>query len=468
MTRPIPITVAVGDGVGPELMDACLGILNAAGAGLAPEFVIMGQLCPEPTGISDQAWESLVRTGVFYKAPLATPQGGGAKSANVAVREAFGLAANLRPLRAYTPFLPAAHPALDIVVIRENAEDMYGGAEYRPTADVRYGRRIATAAGSRRVVRFAFAWARRAGRRRIACFSKDNIAKLTDGLFHRIFAETAAEYPDIEAEHLIVDAGFARLVRAPDSFDVVVAQNLYGDVLADTAAQMAGSVGLMGSANVGPRLVMFEAGHGTAPRRAGQDMANPSGLLLAGVMMLRHLGRPEAASRVHNAWLTAAQDGIHTYDVAGPATRRVVGTAAFARAVIERLGRRPRSGAIDYAAEPPLSLPAAMPDSGDKCLAGADAFIDWPGGGIEDLAARARAAVAGTGLRLASVEAAGVSLWPAGRTGVVPPGLCRCRFLADGPAPPETLEVLVRLHTQELAPTGSELLFRYGGEPGWR
>src|SRR5436190_7090406 len=197
--------------------------------------------------------------------------------------------------------------------------------------------------GSEKIVRYAFEYARNHNRHKVTCFMKDNIMKLTDGLFHKVFNEIAEDYSDIENETWIVDIGSAKLADTPEAFDVIVLPNLYGDILSDIAAQVAGSVGLAGSANIGDRCGMFEAIHGSAPRRAGQNIANPSGLLLAAVVMLLHIGQPDVATLVHNAWLRTLEDGIHTYDiyVEGVSKQRV-GTKEFADAVVARVGLQPQ------------------------------------------------------------------------------------------------------------------------------
>ncbi len=314
----VPVTVAFGDGIGPEIMKASLKVLIQAGANIAIEPIDIGEslyLAGNTSGIGPEAWDSLRRTKVFYKAPITTPQGGGYKSLNVTVRKTLGLFANVRPCVAYHPFIATKQPGMDVVIIRENEEDLYAGIEHRQTDQVYQCLKLISRPGCEKIVRYAFEYARARGRRKVTCFTKDNIMKLTDGLFHRIFDEIAADYPEIENEHWIVDIGAAKLADTPLAFDVIVMPNLYGDVLSDVAAQIAGSVGLAPSANIGEQCAMFEAIHGSAPRRAGQDAANPSGLLLAGGMMLAHIGQPEIAKRVHNAWLKVIEDGIHTYDV---------------------------------------------------------------------------------------------------------------------------------------------------------
>ncbi|MEO7144655.1 MAG: NADP-dependent isocitrate dehydrogenase, partial [Bryobacteraceae bacterium] len=347
MDTPTPITVAHGDGIGPEIMAATLHILKEAGANLAIETIEIGEkvyLGGNTAGIDPSAWESLRRTKVFLKAPITTPQGGGFKSLNVTTRKSLGLYANVRPCVAYHPFVDTKHPGMDVVIVRENEEDLYAGIEYRISNEVVECIKLISRPGTERIVRYAFDYARRHNRKKVTCFTKDNIMKVTDGLFHKIFDEIAAEYPDIVNEHWIVDIGAAKLADTPTVFDVIVMPNLYGDILSDVAAQIAGSVGLAGSANIGARCAMFEAIHGSAPRRAGQNLANPSGLLLGAVLMLVHIGQIDAAARVHNAWLRTIEDGVHTYDVFSEGiSLQKVGTREFAVAVAARLGQSPQT-----------------------------------------------------------------------------------------------------------------------------
>src|SRR2546421_203554 len=347
MANNVPITVAYGDGIGPEIMEATLRIIKAAGARIDIEEIEVGEkvyLRGISAGIEPSAWESLRRTKVFLKAPITTPQGGGYKSLNVTVRKTLGLYANVRPCVAYHPFVKTKHPQMNVVIVRENEEDTYAGIEHRQTAQVMQCLKLISRPGSEKIVRYAFEYARRNNRRKVTCFTKDNIMKLTDGLFHKVFDEIGAEYTDIENEHWIVDIGAAKLADTPNAFDVIVMPNLYGDVLSDVAAQIAGSVGLAGSANIGENVAMFEAIHGSAPRRAGQNLANPTGLLLGAVMMLVHIGQTSVAERVHNAWLRTIEDGVHTYDIYDEGvSKEKVGTNEFGKAVVERLGQKPHT-----------------------------------------------------------------------------------------------------------------------------
>src|SRR5450631_3598876 len=347
MPTPTPITVAHGDGIGPEIMAATLQILQSAGAALDIETIEIGEkvyLRGNSAGIDPSAWESLRRTKVFLKAPITTPQGGGFKSLNVTTRKTLGLYANIRPCVSYHPYVQTKHPTMDIVIVRENEEDLYAGIEHRQTDEVYQCLKLISRPGSEKIVRYAFEYARVNKRKKVTCFSKDNIMKMTDGLFHKVFDEVAAEYPDIQNEHWIVDIGAAKMADTPEAFDVIVLPNLYGDILSDVAAQIAGSVGLAGSGNIGETAAMFEAIHGSAPRRAGQNLANPSGLLLGGVLMLVHIGQPDVAELVHNAWLRTLEDGVHTYDIFQEGvSKQKVGTKEFAEAVIARLGQKPNT-----------------------------------------------------------------------------------------------------------------------------
>ena len=453
MTTHIPITVAYGDGIGPEIMDATLHIIQAAGARIDIEKIEVGEkvyLRGISAGIQPSAWESLRRTKVFLKAPITTPQGGGYKSLNVTTRTIFGLYANVRPCISYYPFVETKHPTMDVVIIRENEEDLYTGIEYRQTHDMVESLKLISRPGSEKIVRYAFEYARSHNREKVTCFMKDNIMKLTDGLFHKVFNEIAVDYPDIENETWIVDIGSAKLADTPEAFDVIVLPNLYGDILSDIAAQVAGSVGLAGSANIGDRFAMFEAIHGSAPRRAGQNLANPSGLLLAAVMMLVHIDQPDVATLVHNAWLRTIEDGIHTYDIyVEGVSKEKVGTKEFAEAVIARLGQQPMMlKAVSYTSAPQHHTYAsvASEQSGErKDLVGVDVFLDWHSGTPDELGEHFKD-VSGYGLELTMITNRGAKVWPGG----MPETFCtdhwRCRFTApDRGAPISHTEIIALL-----------------------
>lgn len=471
----IPVTVAFGDGIGPEIMQASLKVLISAGANLAIEPIDVGErvfLSGNSTGLEPEAWDSLRRTKVFYKAPITTPQGGGYKSVNVTIRKTLGQFANIRPCSAYAPFVATKHNGMDVVIVRENEEDLYAGIEHRQTDDVYQCLKLISRPGSEKIVRYAFEYAKAHGRKKVTCFTKDNIMKLTDGLFHKVFDEVAAEYPDIKNEHWIIDIGAAKLADTPQDFDVIVMPNLYGDVLSDVAAQIAGSVGLVPSANVGEHCAMFEAIHGSAPPIAGQNIANPSGLLLAGVMMMVHLGRPKVAEKIHNAWLKTIEDGIHTADIfENGISKQKVGTDAFAEAVIERLGKKPgKLPAVSYANDgKPFAIPQASPRvPAKKQLVGIDVFVH-SAEGVEEIAAAAQHATNAM-LDLEMITNRGVKVWPDG----FPETFCtdhwRCRFMArEGKQFNKSMivELLGKLNQNGIDFIKTEQLFTFDGRPGY-
>jgi isocitrate dehydrogenase len=418
-TTPVPITVAYGDGIGPEIMEATLRILQAAGAAIAPEIIEIGEkvyLAGNTAGIAPEAWDSLRRTRVFLKAPITTPQGGGFKSLNVTTRKVLGLFANVRPCVSYHPFVQTKHPVMDVVIVRENEEDLYAGIEHQQTDEVVQCLKLISRPGTEKIIRYAFEYARVYNRKKVTCFTKDNIMKMTDGLFHKIFDEIGAEYPDIEKEHWIVDIGAAKLADTPEAFDVIVMPNLYGDILSDVAAQISGSVGLAGSANIGDGFAMFEAIHGSAPRRAGQNVANPSGLMLGAVQMMVHIGQPEVAERVQNAWLKTLEDGIHTYDIFEEGvSKQKVGTREFADAVIARMGQQPATlKPVAYSKDAGQFRIELTPHTpAEKKLAGVDIFLHRSDRDANSLGNALKDIEAG-GLRLTMITNRGVKVWPDG------------------------------------------------------
>src|ERR1700686_1296258 len=436
MPTKTPITVAHGDGIGPEIMKATLQILEAAGAALEIETIEIGEkvyLAGNSGGIEPSSWDSLLRTQVFLKAPITTPQGGGYKSLNVTVRKTLGQYANVRPCVSYHPFIDTKHPNMDVVIVRENEEDLYAGIEYQLTPEVMSCIKLISRPGSEKIVRYAFEYARLHNRKKVTCFAKDNIMKMTDGLFRKVFNEIAAEYPDIPNEYWIVDIGAAKMADTPEAFDVIVMPNLYGDILSDVAAQIAGSVGLAGSANVGDQCAMFEAIHGSAPRRAGQNLANPSGLLLGAVLMLVHIDQPEAAERVHNAWLRTLEEGVHTYDIfTERISKEKVGTKEFASAVISRLGKTPETlKPVSYAHKrPPAAEREKVVATAAKTeLVGVDIYTQWSSRNPNTLAETLNR-VKLDGLALLVISNRGLKVWPDG----IPETFCtdsfRCRYTA--------------------------------------
>ncbi|PYE54543.1 NADP-dependent isocitrate dehydrogenase [Deinococcus yavapaiensis] len=472
-----PITVAYGDGIGPEIMEATLRILEAGGAKIAPEVIEVGEsvyLSGVTSGIPDSAWDSIARTGVLLKAPITTPQGSGYKSLNVTLRKSLGLYANVRPTRAYAPFVPTLHPQIDVIIVRENEEDLYAGIEHRQTDEVTQCLKLITRDGCERIVRYAFELARAHGRKKVTAISKDNIMKLTDGLFHKVFDEIGKEYPDLQQEHMIVDIAAARLATRPERFDVIVTLNLYGDILSDIAADVAGSVGLAGSSNIGVSGAMFEAIHGSAPDIAGQNVANPGGLLHAAILMLAHIGQGEAARQIHNAWLRTIEDGVHTKDIAGERTVREVGTNEFADAVIERLGQEPRElGAIKTVPAPlKLSIDAAPRQRAKKELVGVDVFLDWSESGRDpDVLAEVLVKAQTDALKLEMITNRGVKVWPQGHKETLKSDHWRCRFSRRDTnrsvSHEDILKVLSSVHELGLDYVKTEHLCLFDGVPGY-
>ncbi|MGE5414134.1 MAG: isocitrate dehydrogenase (NAD(+)) [Syntrophomonadaceae bacterium] len=332
MTRAV--TLIRGDGIGPEVSDAVVGILAAAGVPIAWEETVVGQAAEKTEGdpLPASALDAIRRTRVALKGPVGTPIGRGFQSVNVRLRQALELYANLRPVK-NVEGVESRFQGVDLVIVRENTESLYSGLEHTVVPGVVESLKIITEVASTRIARFAFEYARANGRRRVTAIHKANIMKLSDGLFLSCFRRVAEDYPDIGADDRIVDAACMRLVMAPESFDVLLLENLYGDIVSDLAAGLVGGLGLVPGANLGNDAAIFEAVHGTAPDIAGQNKANPTALLMSAVLMLRHLDLPAHADRVEKALLDAFRAGEKTPDLGG-----TLGTREFAKAVAERLG----------------------------------------------------------------------------------------------------------------------------------
>lgn len=454
-------------------MEATLRILDAAGAQLKIETIEVGErvyLSGNTSGIEDASWESLLRTRVFLKAPITTPQGGGMKSLNVTIRKSLGLYANVRPCVAYHPFVATMHPELDIVIVRENEEDLYAGIEHRQTEDSCQALKLITRSGTERIVRYAFEYAVRNNRKKVSCITKDNIMKLTDGMFHKVFDEIANEYPQIQTDHHILDIAAARVAHAPAQFDVIVTLNLYGDVISDIAAEIAGSVGLAGSANIGPDFAMFEAIHGSAPAIAGQGIANPSGLLLGAVMMLVHIGQADVATKVHNAWLSTIEAGIHTGEIYKEGvSKKKVGTKEFADAVIARLGQEPKTfEKVKYVAFDQPTVRTEKHTRSKKEMIGVDLFFDYLG--ETGPLAETIQALTPANMELKLITSRGVKIWPAGFTSTFKSDHYRCRFRGRNNGTishSDIVEVMSRIASTGLDFIKMETLCSFDGVPGY-
>ncbi len=472
MTR---ITIAKGDGIGPEIMDATLDILKAAGAQLEIDEIEVGEkvyLDGNPAGIAAASWDVIRKNKVFLKAPITTPQGKGYKSLNVTTRKFLGLYANVRPCISFHPYVATKHPKMDLVIIRENEEDLYAGIEHQHTNEVVQCLKLISRPGCEKIVRYAFEYAKAYGRKKVTCFTKDNIMKQTDGLFHKVFDEIGLEYPEIEKEHWIVDIGAAKLADTPEFFDVIVMPNLYGDILSDVAAQIAGSVGLAGSSNIGEECAMFEAIHGSAPRIANQNKANPSGLLHGAIMMLNHIEQTDVAEKIHNAWLRTIEDGIHTYDIfAEGVSKKAVGTKEFAEAIIENLGKQPSLlQPVSYSNNAVLHLPKYKRKPGAKKeLTGVDVFVQWNGSEPNELAFLLKQ-IETEDTVLKMITNRGIKVWPDGFKETFCTDHWRCRFMTeDGKrfSKENIIQLLQNAELQNIDTIKTENLYLFNGEPGF-
>ena len=469
------VTVAKGDGIGPEIMDATLKIILAAGAKIEIEEIEVGEkvyLAGNTAGIAAESWDIIRRNKIFLKAPITTPQGGGYKSLNVTTRKFLGLYSNVRPCMSLHPFVSTKHPVMDILIVRENEEDLYAGIEHQQTDEVVQCLKLISRPGCEKIVRYAFEYAKQQNRKKVTCFTKDNIMKQTDGLFHQVFDEIAKEYPEIENEHWIIDIGAAKMADTPEAFDVIVMPNLYGDVLSDVAAQIAGSVGLAGSANIGEECAMFEAIHGSAPRRAGQNLANPSGLLQGAVMMLNHIGQTDVAEKVLNAWLKSIEAGIHTYDVYKEGiSKEKVGTKEFAEAVIKNLNAKPSIlKPVIYSNNSALNLPKYVrKPAAKKELVGVDVFVHWAGTNPNELADKVKK-IEKNNIKLSMITNRGIKVWPDGFKETFCTDHWRCRFKPTESATiskSDIIEILQNAINENIDSIKTENLYNFDGKAGY-
>lgn len=377
---PTPVTVIRGDGIGPEVVDAAMRVVEAAGAGIVWEEREAGKAAFErglQSGVPEDTIESIRRTGVALKGPLETPVGYGQKSANVTLRKLFETYGNIRPVHEVPGTrTPYSGRGIDLVIVRENVEDLYAGIEHMQTPGVAQGLKIISRKGCEKVCRLAFELARAEGRSKVHCATKANIMKQTEGLFKRTFEDVAREYPDIEAHHIIVDNCAHMLVRHPELFDVIVTSNMNGDILSDLTSGLAGGLGIAPSANIGSNVAIFEAVHGSAPDIAGQDIANPTALMMSAVMMLRHIGEFAAADRMEHALFVALEEGNLTADLL-PASG--LGTRAFTDAVIGSMGRestlrKPRE--YRPVRLPQVSVEPVLVRPQERRVVGVDVFVE--------------------------------------------------------------------------------------------
>ncbi|HEX5703259.1 MAG TPA: isocitrate dehydrogenase (NAD(+)) [Pyrinomonadaceae bacterium] len=328
------ITLIPGDGIGPEVASAVVRIIEASGVPVEWEKHVAGQEALDKFGktLPDELLESIKRNKVGLKGPITTPVGKGFTSVNVGLRKALDLFANLRPIRAL-PNVPCRNPELDLVVVRENTESLYSGLEHEIIPGVVESLKIITEKASTRIAKFAFDFARDEKRKKITCTHKANIMKMSDGLFLKCFRTTAQDYSDIESADMIIDNAAMQLVMRPEQFDILLCENLYGDIVSDLCAGLIGGLGLVPGANIGEKGAVFEAVHGSAPDIAGKGIANPTALLQSAILMLRHIEERAAAEKIERAMLAVFEEGkVRTRDVGGSAS-----TNEFADAIIAKM-----------------------------------------------------------------------------------------------------------------------------------
>ncbi|UAT43111.1 isocitrate dehydrogenase [Anaplasmataceae bacterium AB001_6] len=476
------ISVVYGDGIGPEIMDSVIKIMKHAGADIKFSTVEMGIKFYEKgiqTGIPDSAWENINRTKVVLKAPITTPQGQGVKSLNVTMRKKLGLYANVRPCISFID----KSKNIDVVIIRENEEDLYAGIEYKDTYDSNLTAKTITYTASERICRYAFEYAKKNNRKKVTCFIKDNIMKLTDGTFHKAFDYVASLYPDIKNDSLIVDIGTARLAKYPERFDVIVTENLYGDIISDVVAEISGSIGISGSANIGSNYAMFEAVHGSAPDIAGKNIANPSALLNAAINMLYYLSQDEIAKKIQNAWLHTIENGMHTVDLYDENhSKKKLSTTEFTDEICKNIDTNIKNYDMspmkcDLLNKSDLndrfkSLISETMQSTPKHLVGVDLCLQWNSDMINELLKKIEEFNTLSGFVLCNISIKGLSLWP--EKTIEDPMFTDtvvCRFIADKDQLIKHGDILDLMHQfldKDIEVTRMYKLYIYGDRYGFR
>ena len=436
---PIPVTLIPGDGIGPEVVQAARTLVDATGVRIAWEEAHAGASVFRKgiaSGVPQETLDSISRTRLVLKGPLETPVGFGEKSANVTLRKLFETYGNIRPVRELPGVpTPYAGRGIDLVVVRENVEDLYAGIEHMQTPGVAQCLKLISRKGCEKIVRLAFEVARSEGRKTVHCATKANIMKQTEGLLKRTFEEIAPEYPDIAAQHIIVDNCAHQLVRRPEQFSVIVTTNMNGDILSDLTSALVGGLGFAPSANIGSEVAIFEAVHGSAPKYAGKDVINPTAMILSGVLMLRHIGAHAEAEALENAVLITFEEGKHrTRDFAGDAGS--CGTRAFTDAILANLGRVPRLAPARTRSRLVLPVTSPAPDTvrpAKREVVGVDVFVESPLP-PEQLGPKVQEAAQGTPFRLKMISNRGTVVFPptGAKTDIVDHH--RCRFLVQSPA----------------------------------
>ena len=430
---PTVVTLIPGDGIGPEVVDATRRIVEASGAPIAWEECEAGAEVFRkglPSGVPPETIESVSRTRVVLKGPLETPVGFGEKSANVTLRKLFETYANVRPVREMPGVkTPYSGRGIDLVIVRENVEDLYAGIEYMQTPGVAQALKLISEKGSEKIARFAFEYARSEGRTKVACATKANIMKLSEGTLKRVFERVAPDYPEIDPWHVIVDNCAHQLVKRPEQFEVIVTTNMNGDILSDLTSALIGGLGFAPSANIGNEVAIFEAVHGSAPKYAGKNVINPTALILSSVLMLRYLGHFEQAAAIEHAVFVTLGSGILTGDVLG--YDRGTPTTEYANAIIGNLGKHTETWTIRDVK--PLELPKVDPAPdyvrpASRSVVGLDVFVESPLAASE-LGASLMELTHDTKLSLKMISSRGTKVFPP--TGAMPEtgDHFRCRFI---------------------------------------
>ncbi len=476
MNKAHNITLIPGDGIGPEVVQAARRIIEAAGVSVAWEEAQAGASMFRKgvaSGVPEDTIASISKTRVALKGPLETPVGFGEKSANVTLRKLFETFANLRPVREF-PGVPTPYSGrgIDLMIVRENVEDLYAGIEHMQTPGVAQCLKLISRKGCEKIVNLAFQVALAEGRKSIHCATKANIMKFTEGLLKRTFEETAPQFPGLNAQHIVVDNCAHQLVKKPEQFEVIVTTNMNGDILSDLTSALVGGLGFAPSANIGHDVAIFEAVHGSAPKYAGKDVANPTAMILSGVMMLRHLGEMQAAQRIENAVLhTLAEGKVMPRDVVGDA--KAAGTRAYTEAIIANLGAAPAGWKVrDHK---PLIVPPAIKGTGSiapqkRQVIGMDVFVeaDHSAGDLGSLLTKLGD---DSGFKLKMVSNRGTQVFPARGTEPDCVNHWRCRFLYGTPEADVPLDRVNRLlgsiQTAGLRWMHLEKLQEFDGKPAY-
>ena len=470
----VPVTLIPGDGIGPECIQAARRIIEATGAPIDWEIFEAGAEIFKaglPSGVPQDTMDSIERTRVALKGPLETPVGFGEKSANVTLRKLFETYANVRPVREMPGVkTPYSGRGVDLVVVRENVEDLYAGIEYMQTPSVAETLKLISAKGSEKIARFAFEYARSEGRTSVACATKANIMKFSEGTMKRAFERVAPDYPEIESWHVIVDNAAHQLVKRPEQFEVLTMTNMNGDILSDLSSALIGGLGFAPSANIGNDIAIFEAVHGSAPKYAGKDVINPTAVILSGVLMLRHLGLIEQAAAIEHAVFVTLESGVLTGDVVG--YDRGTPTSAYTDAIIENLGRQTERWTIRQVT--PLLLPKLDPRPdyvrpSTRAVVGLDVFVESPltaaalGASMMDLTRDTR-------LSLKMISSRGTKVFPPTGAMTETGDHFRCRFIIrenPGDLPDEDVHQVLAQISREHTWMHVEKLQEFDGELGF-